>query len=249
MDFRLREITWVRLLALLLWTVLVMIKRGVTQLLDVIEGRIFELSEPQPRSRGQKRESEGTLLPPLDDDLVLRRIWPLLHRRVNVSLLWRLRRVNKAWKEKVGTTVEWAALEMVRLDTPGYLRLLAERRERRPSLQERVEREVRAFTILLSEHLVNYSSHLEMVSSWEDSLELIEDGRGRRSARIESEELGAGNPSDCSCGRKRCAYCESCGEIDGSGYVRSEEEEVEAYASSSDSSMMVYYPRHLMKVK
>jgi hypothetical protein len=36
----------------------------------------------------------------------------------------------------------------------------------------------------------------------------------------------------------------------GRGYFdRSEEEEIEAYASSMDSSMRVYYPRHLMRVR
>ena len=91
-----------------------MIKRGITQLIDVIKGRIFDVSERTPRGRDHEREvEERTLLPPLSDELVLRRIWPILHERVNVSLLWRLRRVNRAWREKVGTTVEWAALEMV----------------------------------------------------------------------------------------------------------------------------------------
>ena len=47
--------------------------------------------------------------------------------------------MSRAWKEKVGTTVEWAALEMVRLDSPGYLQFLAYCRESRPSLQIGVE--------------------------------------------------------------------------------------------------------------
>ena len=53
-----------------------MTRRGITQLIEVIEGRIFDTSDPIPRGSGQDRESKGTLLPPLDDELVLRRIWP-----------------------------------------------------------------------------------------------------------------------------------------------------------------------------
>ena len=112
-----------------------MIQRGIAQLLEAIEGRIFVRSEPVVRRR-QGEEWRGTLLPPLDDELVVREIWPLLHKRVNVSLLWRMRRVNRAWRDRVGTTVEWTALEVVRVDAPGYLRYLAEHGERRPSLQE-----------------------------------------------------------------------------------------------------------------
>lgn len=134
-------------------------KRGITQLIEMIEKRIFDLSEQPSREREQEPEvEERTLLPPLSDELVLSRIWPLLHKRVNVSLLWRLRRVKRAWKRKVGTTVEWAALEMVRVDLPGFLRSLAARREPRPSLRERVKNELTAFSVLLAEHLVDFAN-------------------------------------------------------------------------------------------
>jgi hypothetical protein len=96
MDLRLRELTWVRLVTLLVWTLLVMIKRGITQLIEAIEGRIFVRSEPVVIAGRQGEELRRTLLPPLDDELVLRQIWPLLHKRVNVSLLWRMRRVSRA---------------------------------------------------------------------------------------------------------------------------------------------------------
>ena len=138
MDLKLKEITWVRLLSLLLWTVLIMIKRGVSQLIEIVESRVFEVNSQTPgkESKEGKRGLE-TLLPPLSDELVLTRIWPLLHQRVNVSLLWRLRWVNRVWREKVNTTVEWAALGVVRVDSPGFLQLISERCERRPSLRER----------------------------------------------------------------------------------------------------------------
>ena len=227
----------------------VMIKRGIYQLIEVIEGRIFEMSEPIPRGRGQERESKGTLLPPLDDKLVLRRIWPLLHKRVNVSLLWRLRRVNRVWREKVGTTVEWAALEMVRLDSPGYLRYFADRSERQPSLHERVESELSAFTILLSEHLLSFASRSEMVLPRTDRLRAVEGERGRHLDEVGSEESESEDPFNYSCRKRRCAYHEGCTNRISIEFDRSEEEEVKAYASSTDSSMRVYYPRHLVRIR
>ena len=45
MDLRLKEITWVCLLSLLIWTILVMLKRGVSQLIDAIESKVFDKSE------------------------------------------------------------------------------------------------------------------------------------------------------------------------------------------------------------
>jgi hypothetical protein len=105
MDLRLRELTWIRLFSLLVWTILMLVKRGINQLLEIIEKRVFDVTVPSVEEHEEDVE-ERTLLPPLSDELVLGRIWPLLHRRVNVSLLWRLRRVNKAWKRKVGTTVD-----------------------------------------------------------------------------------------------------------------------------------------------
>ena len=87
MDLRLKEITWLRLMSLLMWTLLVMVKRGVSQLIEFLETKVFDRSE-----HSSKREEVGVelvggaiLLPPLNDELVLSKIWPLLHRRVNVS--------------------------------------------------------------------------------------------------------------------------------------------------------------------
>ena len=160
MDLRLREVTWVRLLSLLLWTILMMMKRGISQLIERVEGRAFERGAHPVSERSREGEREGieerTLLPPLSDDLVLGRIWPHLHRRVNVSLLWRLRRVNRAWRGKVAGTLEWAALDMVRIDTPGLTWYLEERQERRPSIRERVEDELRAISVLLSENVAEF---------------------------------------------------------------------------------------------
>lgn len=89
-----------RLLTLLVWTILVMLKRGIIQLIDVIEERVFErVVQPSTEGVQERRIEKSTLLPPLSDEIVLARIWPLLHQRVNISLLWRLQRVNWAWRE------------------------------------------------------------------------------------------------------------------------------------------------------
>ena len=166
MDLRLKEITWVQLMSLLIWTILVMVKRGVSQLIDALERKVFDRSEQTSNEEVRVEPVGGAmLLPPLSDELVLTRIWPLLHKRVNVSLIWRLRRVSRAWKKSVAMTLEWAAFEMVRIDSPGYIRFLKERRERCPSLQERVEDELRSITVLLSECLMEYSPQSERVWS------------------------------------------------------------------------------------
>lgn len=226
-----------------------MIKRGISQVIDAIEGQIFDVSVPIPGGHGQERELEGTLLPPLGDKLVIARIWPLLHERVNVSLLWRLRRVNRAWKEMVGTTLEWAALEMVRLDSPGYLRTLAERHQRRPPLQDRVRCELNAFTILLAESLDRFSVHADMAQSRIRSVGPVvgEIGRGLVDTRTEESEIS--DTSDCSCSRKRAAQHSDCIDHWSSEFEGCEEEEVSAYASSTDGSLRVYYPRHAMRVR
>lgn len=118
-----------------------MLRKGITALIEVVEKRVFQVNERSMREEeGQEAKGEkSTLLPPLSDELVLSHIWPLLHQRVNVSLLWRLRRVNHAWKRSVGETLQWSALEIVRVDSPGFVRYLRERGERRPSLRERDE--------------------------------------------------------------------------------------------------------------
>jgi hypothetical protein len=79
MDLRLREITWVRLLSLLVWTILMMLKRGLSQLIDVVERRVFvESNQTKSEEKDQRGEGEETtLLPPLSDQLVLSKVWPL----------------------------------------------------------------------------------------------------------------------------------------------------------------------------
>ena len=251
MDLRQREVTWIRLISLLLWTILVMIKRAATQLIEVIETWAFDASGQIPERREQEREVEGrTLLPPLSDELVLGRIWPLLHRRVNISLLWRLRKVNRAWKEKVGTTVEWAALEMVRIDSPGLLQYLAIRHELRPSLRERVEDELRALTVLLAERLIDYAGQTEIAQSWASRLDPVIGRRGRLSPVRKLTCSSQSEWASHSCSSResvKSGYSVDSTGRSGEESDRNEEEEIEAYASSIDSSMGVYYPRHWLR--
>ena len=100
--------------------------------------------------------NEGaTLLPPLNNELVFTQIWPRFHQSLNISLLWRLRRVNRAWREGVGKTLEWATLDMVPVDTPNFVWYLSKHHERRPSLQDRVESKVKSFKLLFAERLAD----------------------------------------------------------------------------------------------
>lgn len=62
-------------------------------------------------------------------------------------------------------TLEWAALEMVRVDTLGFIQYFKDRCEDRPSLLERVEDELKSISILVSECLVDYTSQSEWVQS------------------------------------------------------------------------------------
>lgn len=188
MDLRLREITLQRLLSLLVWTLLVILKRGISVLIESIESCIFEWSEsPLDRNVGRRRSGGATLLPPLSDELVFSHIWPRLHQKVNISLLWRLRRVSRAWKEGVGATREWAALEMVQVDSPGFVQYLVDRCECRPSLRDRVESELKSIDFLLSECLEEFSVQSEV-----GSVEVAEDENfGRWSSSASSEnDLG-----------------------------------------------------------
>lgn len=218
-----------------------MLKRGITQLIERIEERVFERSAHPVSERNQEGEiEERTLLPPLSDELVLGRIWPFLHRRVDISLLWRLRRVNRAWRGKVAGSLEWAALEVVRVDTPGLTRYLEERQERRPPLRERVEDELRAITVLFSKNLAELSSQSAFLR--------VEIGASRTDA------------GTCSSTGDRVEFdrsnleigCPCCGEMyHYSGSESEQGEEVglnESWSSTSESSLRVFFPCHTVRV-
>ena len=199
---------------------------------------MFDRSEQAPKDREVEELAGGaTLLPPLSDELVLTKIWPLLHKKVNVSLMWRLRRVSRDWRRGVALTLEWAALEVVRIDSPGYIRFLKEHGERRPSLQERVEDELQSITVLLSESLVEFASRTEGVQNRTEIDN--QDDEGPNSAECSIEVVGP-------CMWTRFPYT---GEIASEGDSKQSERgetETESVAST-ESSLRVYYPRHQLR--
>lgn len=58
--------------------------------------------------------------------------------------------MNRAWREDLGTTQEWAALDMVRIDTPSLIRYLVEHCECCPLLRDRVKCELESINFLLA---------------------------------------------------------------------------------------------------
>ena len=224
--------------------------RGITRLTEFVERRVFDVDIRSKRE--SDRDSligEATLLPPLSDELVFSQIWPLLHKKVNVSLLWRLRKVNRAWKKKVGTSLEWAALEFVRVDSPGFLQLLEKRGERRPSLRERVESELDSLAVLFAENLSDFSSQVEMSLSTVVGSESVEGGEELGFVRVRSG-VGVDTSSrllPCICREADYACFDKHDNVGRDEPYWSEEEEVESCSSSSGSSMRIYYPRHNLR--
>lgn len=239
MDLKLKEITWLRLVSLLVWTVLVMLMRVLNQLKEVIERGVFDKGSQTLNSGVDEEKIQGArLLPPLSDEIVLNQIWPCLQREVNTSLLWRLRRVSKAWKESVGATLEWTALEVVRIDSPGYVRFLRDRGERRPSLRERLEDELKAIRELLSEDLEDYVHRSGRMRVAQGDFGGVSRNWSLTGASVRLADA-------CMWSRQfRCRDVCSCDE---SSCDQDEEEgfEVESISSSA-SSLRAYYPRHLV---
>ncbi|KAL2652777.1 hypothetical protein R1flu_020905 [Riccia fluitans] len=95
---------------------------------DLRENRRSEVAE----ERSSSSRTCCLLLPQLPNDVVESEIWPrLTHTPV---LLWNLRRVNRAWRNLVGSSVQWSALELVRINDPSYRHLSVGRRETISSL-------------------------------------------------------------------------------------------------------------------
>ena len=150
--------------------------------------------------------------------------------------------MNKAWKRKVGTSLEWAALEIVRVDTPGLLRYLEERGECRPSLRERVESELNSLAVLLCEQPSEFVS-LPLPSAASD-VDVEAPGVGDEQSTADYTPRGV---TGCAC---NWIDFERFEEFQGryrSEYHWSEEEGVEAYASSSEGSLRAYHPRHSLR--
>lgn len=64
------------------------------------------------------------LMQGLIETVIKEQVWPRIIRDPNPSLLFRLRCINKYWHAFVGSTVEWNALESVRIDIPHYYKNL-----------------------------------------------------------------------------------------------------------------------------
>lgn len=158
--------------------------------------------------------------------------------------------MNKAWKRKVGTTVEWSALEMVRVYSPGYMQFLAEHHEPRPSLRERVEDELSTFSVHLAEHLVDFRSESEVSWSETSSVRPVESKGNWKSSKVTPRVVDSYRDGRHSFPWESAGFRhdEQFVDRERNYFGLSEEEEMEAYASSVDSLMRVYYLRHSMRV-
>jgi hypothetical protein len=140
---------------------------------------------------------------------------------------------------------------MVRVDSPGFLQFITERCERRPALRERVESELKFFAILLVERLGESTARSELGEPGSDRLGPVRSRESREQKKPVSEELEAEvSSSNCHvCRKVEFVYLR---EILGRGSEesdRSEDEGIETYsASSSDSSMRIWYPHLSMRV-
>ena len=146
-----------------------------------------------------------------------------------------MRRVNRSWRENVAKSLEWAALEVVRIDTPGLIRYLEDRQECHPSLRERVEAELLSISVLLSEDLMDFVPQSRNIRAGADEfLETwwpVEDA-----SRLIWGAMRTSNPW-------------SANEYVDSEIEESEESCVdEAWNSSSEDSLRVYFPRHSLRV-
>lgn len=145
--------------------------------------------------------------------------------------------------------MEWSTLEMVRVDSPGYLQFLSERHEPRPSLRERVEDELSTFSVLLAEHLGDLCSESEVSWSKTSNVCSVASRESRRTLKVTPGAVGSyrDERSNCPWGVADFRHEAQFVDRERNSLDWSEEEEMEAYASSVDNSMRVYYPRHSMR--
>ena len=72
----------------------------------------FSIPIPQPE--------KNSLIEGLSDAIVREHIWTKLKLPPSISLIYRLRRVSKSWRELINSNIEWVALEFIRRDASGY---------------------------------------------------------------------------------------------------------------------------------
>lgn len=70
-------------------------------------------------------DSIFTLLFLVPDSIVKQVLWPKMNNSAFLSLLWKLRCINKFWTKFIASTLEYQAFEILRLDYPRYLVILA----------------------------------------------------------------------------------------------------------------------------
>lgn len=75
-----------------------------------------ESSHIATRPPVQCRQDSSFILPPLRDSVVINILWPKLNDPPSISLLYRIWRVNKTWMRLIARTLEWNALEFIKLD-------------------------------------------------------------------------------------------------------------------------------------
>jgi hypothetical protein len=94
----------------------------------------------------------GCMVPGLPDEFIRRVLWPnFLTVPLRTEDLVRFRVVSKSWHRFVCSTLEWQALEFVRIDTPGYLRATHLGLQPRATINSRLGFEFKCFLFLLSE--------------------------------------------------------------------------------------------------
>ncbi|KAG0608778.1 hypothetical protein M758_8G131700 [Ceratodon purpureus] len=77
--------------------------------------------------------SFGGLISVMPDHIVQEVVWPVMAR--SPELLFRLRCVNRRWRYTVDSSIEWRALELVLIDTPGLLIATPEGLDSAPTVQ------------------------------------------------------------------------------------------------------------------
>ena len=135
--------------------------------------------------------------------------------------------------------MEWSALEVVRVDSHGYLRYLGNRCERRPSLQERVEDELKSISVLLSEQLADYT--LRPGGDWLRA-NVHEFGDDGESSTTSAAEIV------CACHWPGCLYAVSSHDFSRDDYEQSDRERFWDTDTSTSGGSRTYFPRPHLRV-
>ena len=131
----------------------------------------------------------------------------------------------------------------MRVDTPGLIRYLEKRGERRPSLRERVENELNSLAVLLCEQPSDFVFQLLPSAGNEIDVEIPGVGDEHSSSSCTPRGI-----TGCACNWVDFEQFEEFQNRYREEYNWSEEEGVEAYASSSKGSVRAHYPRHSLRV-